>query len=192
MDRELGVTVANSEASPSRAKDNTNVLFAQDYYFKFGTAAPWIDDSNVNEFPTQMPFVRVQQRYDALQKYGGRVKRGLQTFVDLKALINQNSDTTLSNIPGPESPEYALRAMGLLANNFCASENTGTTNELLLARWYVNEIYLAISDIRSASNKDVALKSYQSGIKAANSFLNMMNRVITLKVGDKFELLNVQ
>jgi hypothetical protein len=70
-----------------------------------------------------------------------------------------------------------------------ASENTGTTNELFLARWYINEIYLDIDDIKNASSEAEALKSYSNAIKALNSLLGMLNRSITSKVGDPFDLL---
>lgn len=186
VDRQVGVTVQNSEASANRSADNSNVLFSQDYYFKFGVAAPWIDETNREEFPAQMPFTRTQQRYDALKKYGDRVIGGLNSVSNLKNVIDDGSYTS---IPDGNNPQYALRALGLLANNLCASENTGTTNELLLARWYVNEIYLAIGDIRSARNPEAARASYRSAIKAANSVLTMLNRVITPKVGDQFALL---
>jgi hypothetical protein len=75
-----------------------------------------------------------------------------------------------------------------MANGFLASENTGTTNELLLARWYINEISLDIDDIKSAASKEDALKSYNAAIKALNSYLGLLNRVITTKVGDKWDL----
>ncbi len=185
VDRPVGVTINNPEASFTRAFDNSNVLFQQDYFFKFGTAAPWIDESNRLEFPTQMPFVRVQQRYDALQKYGTRVQRGLEQVENL--LSTKNTEGTVLEA---DHPVYALRALGLLANSFCASENTGTTNELLLARYYVNEIYLGINDIRM--NPDRAKQAHRSCLKAANSYLNMMNRVITPKVGEPFVLLDIR
>ena len=189
VDREVGVTVGNSEASARRAVDNTNVLFTQDYYFKFGTAAPWIDDSNRLEFPATMPFTRTQQRYDALQKYGSRVAAGLQAVaVDLVQPIQSGH---YADIAPADSPIYALRALGLLANNMIASENTGTTNELLLARWYVNELYLAIGDIKAAASFEEAKKAHKSAVKAANSYLNMMNRVISPKVGDPFKLFQI-
>jgi hypothetical protein len=78
--------------------------------------------------------------------------------------------------------------MGLLANDFLASENTGTTNELLLARWYINKIFLDIDKIKNAASKEAALKAYDATIKGTNSYLGLLNRVITSKVGDKFEL----
>ena len=77
VDRDVGVTVGNSEASTSRKVDNSNVLFSQDNYFKFGVAAPWIE-ADSTEFPKTMPFVLSQQRYDSLKKYGERVKAGAQ------------------------------------------------------------------------------------------------------------------
>ena len=78
---------------------------------------------------------------------------------------------------------------GLMANGFLASENTGTTNELLLARWYINEISLDIDDIKNASSKEDASAAYKAATKAVNSYLALLNRVMTSKVGDKFVLL---
>jgi hypothetical protein len=191
VDREVGVQVGNPEASPSRKPDNSNVIFDKDHYFKFGVAAPWIAPGST-EFPKSMPFTPSQQRYDALKKYGSRVKNGVQFLQGLEDGLKASTDDFASAIPDPSStPEYALRPMGLLANSFLASENTGTTNELFLSRWYINEIYLLLGDTRSASNKDDAMKSYAVAKKALNSYLGLMNRVITSKVGDPFELVPV-
>jgi hypothetical protein len=69
-----------------------------------------------------------------------------------------------------------------------ASENTGEKKQLLLCRWYINEMYLAIEDIRTyATNQQDAKKYYTTLIKAMNSYYTMMNRVRTSKVGDPFE-----
>ena len=189
VDRELGPQVGNPEASASRKFDNSNVLFGQDTYFKFGTASPWIEPGDTS-FPKQMPFVLSQQRYDALKKYGEKVIRGAKAVEALGDVINSTPVEEFgAKILPPDAPEYYLRPMGLLANNFLASENTGTTNELFLARWYINEVYLDIADMRAAKSKEDALKSYEAAKKALNSFFGMMNRVITAKVGDKFELI---
>lgn len=185
VDRDVGVQVANSEASPSRKADNSNVIFDKDHYFKFGVAAPWIEPGST-EFPKSVPFTPSQQRYDALKKYGSRIKAGVQFIGSLENTVKNNP----SEIPDPASaPEYALRAMGLLANSFLASENTGATNELYLARWYINEIYLLLGDVRTASSANEAAKSYAVVKKATNSYLGLMNRVISAKVGDPLELL---
>jgi hypothetical protein len=183
VDREVGVTVGNSEASTSRKVDNSNVLFSQDNYFKFGVGAPWIEPDST-EFPKTMPFVLSQQRYDSLKKYGDRVKAGIQNVNELMEVISAGNFASISN---GDDPKYALRPLGLLANGFLGSENTGTTNELLLARWYINEVYLRLVDMHNASNKDEAMIAYKAAKKSINSYLTMMNRVITAKVGDKFE-----
>lgn len=184
VDYEVGVTVGNPQASASRKPDNSNVIFSQDYYYKFGTAAPWIEPGNT-EFPKTMPFTPSQQRYDTMKKYRERVQRGIDLIASLGEVIAKGDYATIAD---STAPEYSIRPMGLMANNFLASENTGTTNELLLARWYINEINLDIDDIKNASSKDDAVKSHLAAINALNSFLGMLNRVITSKVGDKFDL----
>ena len=182
LDRTVSVTFGNSEASPSRKSDNSNVLFNQDNYYKFGAAAQWIEPGNT-DFPKTMPFVLSQQRYEALKKYGSRVKSAVDEIV---AIGNAASP---ADIPDATDPVYQLRALGLLANSFLASENTGTTNELMLSRWYINEVYLRIGDTKSALEKGDANEAklcYSYVKKAMNSFLTMMNRQITTKVGDPF------
>jgi hypothetical protein len=182
VDREVGTTVGNAQASASRKVDNTNVLFMQDYYFKFGTAAPWIEPDST-EFPKSMPFTRSQQRYEALKKYGERIQSGLLQIASLKKATRSDiGDASAADV-------YQLRPMGLLANNLLASENTGTTNELMLARYYINEILLLVNDMRTAESDEQARKIYPAVQSATNSYLTLMNRVITEKVGDKFAYL---
>jgi hypothetical protein len=186
VEYEVGVQVGNSLASKSRKADNSNVVFSQDYYYKFGTAAPWIDTGTGSmEFPKTMPFVPTQQRYEAMKKYRERVQRGVDLVVNLKNAIE---DGSFRDVADGSAPEYSIRPMGLLANNLLASENTGTTNELLLSRWYINEIFLDINDVQSAASKEQALQSYEAALKALNSYLGLLNRVITPKVGDKWDL----
>ena len=186
VDYEVGVTASNPQASKSRRADNSNVVFNQDYYFKFGTAAPWIENGST-EFPKTMPFTPSQQRYDTMKKYRERVQRGINLIADIGEAVRNGN---YASIQDGTAPEYSIRPMGLLANGFLASENTGTTNELLLSRWYINEMYLDINDIKGASSKEEAMKSYDALTKALNSYLGLLNRVITSKVGDKFELVN--
>lgn len=182
VEYEVGVTVGNPLASASRKSDNSNVVFGQDYYFKFGTAPEFIEKGST-EFPKTMPFTPSQQRYDTMKKYRERVQRGIDLVAGLDEVIQKGE---YASIPDGSAPEFSIRPMGLLANGFLASENTGTTNELFLARWYINEIFLDIDDIRSAPSKDAALKAHAAAKKALNSYLTLMNRVITSKVGDPF------
>lgn len=182
LDREVGVRVGNPEASPSRARDNSNVIFNQDNYFKFGAAAQWIPPGTT-DFPKTMPFVLSQQRYDALKKYGARVTAAQDVLGQI------GGAAAASDVPEQTDPAYQLRALGLLANSFFASENTGTTNELMLARWYINEIYLRIGDYRGALEKGDATEAkacFGYMTKALNSYLTLLNRSITSKVGDPF------
>ena len=185
VDYEVGVTVGNAEASKSRKSDNSNVLFNQDYYFKFGTAPQWIEDGNT-DFPKTMPFSPSQQRYDTNKKYRERVQRGIDLVTGLEQAVKNGEYSSI--LPGSD-PQYSLRPMGLLANGFLATENTGTTNELLLSRWYINEIGLQIDDVKNAASKDEAVKSYKALVKATNSYMALLNRVITSKVGDKFAMI---
>ncbi|KAL7575090.1 hypothetical protein ACA910_000458 [Epithemia clementina (nom. ined.)] len=191
VDRAVGITVGNEEASLSRKADNSNVLFGQDYYFKFGTAAPWIEPDNT-DFPKTMPFTKSQQRYDALKKYRSRIQSGLERIQALVHAAGDNSGSLLLEVVAdPTAADvYSLRPMGLLANAMLASENSGATNELFLARWYINELYLLINDVRNAATTPEQAKKLALIIrKATNSYLTLMNRVIIPKVGDKFEYL---
>ncbi|KAL3905508.1 MAG: hypothetical protein SGILL_009651 [Bacillariaceae sp.] len=183
VDYEVGVTVGNPLASPARKFDNSNVIYGQDYFYKFGTAPQFIEKGST-EFPKTMPFTLSQQRYDTNKKYRERVQRGVDLVSGLKDAIEKGD---YSSIPDGSAPEYSIRPMGLMANGFLASENTGTTNELFLARWYINEIFLDLNDIQQATSKEAAMKSYTAAKKALNSYLTMLNRVITPKVGDPFE-----
>ena len=133
-----------------------------------------------------MPFTPSQQRYDTMKKYRERVQRGVDLIRDLGDTIAKGE---YASIPDGSAPEYSIRPMGLMANGFLASENTGTTNELLLSRWYINEIALDIDDIKNAPSKEAAAKSHRAAVKAVNSYLGLLNRVITSKVGDKFDLI---
>ena len=56
-------------------------------------------------------------------------------------------------------------------------------------RWYINEICLLIDDMRKEGADRKAL--YESIRGAVNSYLTLMNRVITSIVGDKFEYISV-
>jgi hypothetical protein len=183
VEYEVGVRVGNPEASASRKFDNSNVLFGQDYFFKFGTAPSFIEKGNT-EFPKTMPFTSSQQRYDTMKKYRERVQRGIDLVAGLNQAIEKGEWSSISD---GSAPEYSFRPMGLMANGFLASENTGTTNELFLCRWFLNEIALDIDDIKAAPSKDAAMASYIAAKKALNSYLTLLNRVITSKVGDHFE-----
>lgn len=125
------------------------------------------------------------RRYDNLKKYGSRVQSGIDTIIDtINSAIKSNTYATIADA---SDPIYQIRPLGLLANGFLASENTGATNELFLARWYINEIYLRIGDVKGAATEGDASEAYGAAKKAINSYLSMMNRQISSKVGEKFK-----
>lgn len=121
-----------------------------------------------------------------MKKYRERVERGIDRIAALKDSIKSGE---YGSILDGSAPEYYIRPMGLMANGFLASENTGSTNELLLSRWYINEIALDIDDIKNASSKEDAQFAYDAMVNAVNSYVNLLNRVITPKVGDKLSLI---
>jgi hypothetical protein len=184
VDSEVGVTVGNPQASKSRNPDNSNVVFTRDYYYVLGTAAPWIENGST-EFPKTMPFTPSKQRYETMKKYRERIQRGVDLIAGLGETIRSGNYAAVLDA---SAPEYSIRPMGLLASGFLVSDNAAANNELLLSWWYINEMYLGINDIKSAGSKDEALQAYDALIKALNSYLGLLNRVITAKVGDKWEL----
>ena len=127
---------SNPDASRSRDPMNSNVLFSQDFYFKYGRSPPFLQDAT-SEIPDggAVPFTRVQQRYEAYGKYAARVLAGVEAFRALKGAVDNGSWATVAS----DDTKYNLRAMGLLANGLMASENNGPGNVLFLTRWYVNE-----------------------------------------------------
>lgn len=156
--------------------------FGQDFYFKYGRSAPFLADAST-PLPDNnaMPFTRVQQRYEAYNKYVPRVIAGIRAFTDLKGDIKAGTWKTIQK----DDPKYAARPMGLLANGLMASENTSPANVLFLTRWYINEFYLDIGDIAKAPTADEAMKSWNRGRNALNSVIIILNKNINAKVGDQ-------
>lgn len=149
-------------------------LFPSDFYSKFGKRPAPIDSTDT--LPGAPPFVRVQTRYDAYQKYAPKINVGLAAFKDLAQAPNQKSADTLVK---------TLRPMGLLANNLLATDSV--TNELLLARYYINEVFFKIADVDWSRN-DVSALVDQARLNL-NSYLVVVNRAIPPTVGDAFPLL---
>ena len=194
-DREIGILVNNPNASPLRKYDNSNVLFDKDYYYKFGTGMPNIEPPGNTSFPKNIPFTKSQQRYDALKKYRERIVGSLQL---LQSLPQKTKSSMMVADPKSKEDVYQLRAMGLLANGLLASDNNGLPNEVFLARYYINEIYLRLIELTSISSTNSVTTSNDANVvqqqqviyscieKATNSYLTLMNRAITTKVGEPF------
>lgn len=177
---------SNPAASKSRDAMNGNVLFGQDFYFKYGRSAPFLQDAS-SPLPDNgaMPFTRVQQRYEQYSKYATRVQAGIDAFAAVEGQIKAGDWAKVD----ATSPAFALRTLGLLANGLMASENTSPANVVFLTRWYVNEVYLDLGDVAKAKDKKDALASWARGKGALNSALIILNKEISPKVGAQFATL---
>ena len=177
---------SNPAASKSRDAMNGNVLFGQDFYFKYGRSAPFLQDAS-SPLPDNgaMPFTRMQQRYEQYSKYATRCQAGIDAFAAVEGQIKAGDWAKVD----ATSPAFALRTLGLLANGLMASENTSPANVVFLTRWYINEVYLDLGDVAKAKDKKDALASWARGKGALNSALIILNKEISPKVGAQFATL---
>ncbi|KAJ1445724.1 hypothetical protein M885DRAFT_549043 [Pelagophyceae sp. CCMP2097] len=175
--------------SPSQALErefsNSNVLFKEDFWYKFGLKPGPLDPLNP-ALPGVPPFVRVQTRYDAYAKYSSKVNQGLNDFLAVFPAIQSGDKAALKT--AADATMRSLRPMGLLANNLLATDTV--PNEVLLARYYVNEAYLSLIDISDVADKADATKKFDSARNSMNSYLLVVNRVIIPKVGTPFALIS--
>jgi len=85
----------------------------------------------------------------------------------------------------------STRKMVLLATALLTSPNySGPPRDLFVARYYVNEVAFAASEMRDAiDSRDInrARDAWEYGKDSWNSYYAVVNRAIVPKVGDKFE-----
>ena len=84
----------------------------------------------------------------------------------------------------PLLPAYAV----LTSPNF-----SGPSRELLVSRYYINECAYATKELaRAIDDRDTAtaLGLWEFGKDSWNSYLSIVNRSISPKVGDKFEMIS--
>jgi hypothetical protein len=90
----------------------------------------------------------------------------------------------------PPSPVDAQLKMVLFASAMLTSPNySGSSKELLVARFYVNEFKFAVTEIGNAiQNQDAtrALAAWEFGKDSFNSYNQVINQQIVPKVGDPF------
>jgi hypothetical protein len=190
-----------------RGQFNEKALFSEDFYFKFGLR-PTPEDLK-NKPVEELPFAPIQRRYTGYSKYSERVNTGLSLYggvlrtkvqegawADIGPLLEKGSKGKGSNAKGegtgvaPSELRSACRAMGLFGNTVLQSENdSGTTSVNLLARHLINEFYFAMDDVAlaaEAGDQSAAKAAWLKGQGYANAYLDIVNRAITSKVGDKF------
>ena len=153
-------------------------------------------------------YVSLKQRIPAYSNYAFSIVQGANSFKKMGVeLDNLNHPTENGLVPqtdwntvlsflrksGSTTPTPildCLRKMVLLASAMLTSPNyTGPPFELLIARFYVNEVSFALDEIEEAiENYDLkrALDAWAFGRDSFNSYFTVINRAIVPKVGDKF------
>ena len=168
----------------------------------FGACQTKSDGSSTNS----CTYVSLKQRIPAYSKYAFSIGLGSKEFVnlreDLKKCAQSNSSadwrtasTYVVTPPQttPPPPIDALLKMALFASSMLTSPNySGPSRELLVARFYVNEVSYAMEEISAAIDaRDAqrALAAWDFGKDSWNSYFQIVNDKISPKVGDKFDLI---
>ena len=151
-------------------------------------------------------YVSLKQRIPAYSKYAFNIALGAKEYRLLgKALQDaaaSNADQAwdvaasyVSPLPSksPPPPVDALLKMVLFASAVLTSPNyNGPNRELLVARFYVNEVSFATKEIRDAiqaRDSRRALSAWEFGKDSWNSYFQIVNEKIVPKVGDKFKMI---
>ena len=198
---------------------NKDALIREDYWYFSGKKPPRRLD--IDAFPANDPtwnawgectksevtgnscvYVSLKQRIPAYGKYAYTISYGAREYAKLGKILkssNPNWNEAASLVdPGldtkmPSPAVDALLKMALLATQMLTSPNyTGPSRELLVSRYYINEVSFAIRELDKAiDERDVnkALGLWEFGKDSWNSYANIVNRAIVPKVGDKFEMI---
>lgn len=154
-------------------------------------------------------YVSLKQRQPAYGKYAFSIQLGASEFQQLGDLLRMGvKNNGLSEkdwnaaakfVDGgyeqrmPAPTVDALLKMALFATQMLTSPNySGPSRELLVSRYYINETAFATKELASAIDKrdlNTALGLWDFGKDSWNSYLSIVNRAISPKVGDKFEML---
>ena len=199
-------------------KANKNALIREDYWYMSNSLPPRkldalsadFDNPKWNTWGTcetsaagnSCTYVSLSQRIPAYSKYAFNIRLGASDFSKLGSAIFQKSEpdwdiaaSYLNDTPtGMPSPmKDSLLKSALFATGMLTSPNySGPPKELLVARFYVNEVAFSVEELRSAvMSKDSkrAKAAWEFGKDSWNSYFTVVNKNIVPKVGDKFEKL---
>jgi hypothetical protein len=166
----------------------------------FGSCETKEDGSATNS----CTYISLKQRIPTYSKYAFSISLGAKEYNLLrKALVEaseSNSNdawataasfiTTLPQTP-PPPPVDALLKMVLFASGMLTSPTySGISRELLVARFYVNEVSFALKEIAAAVEaRDAprALAAWDFGRDSWNSYYQIVNEKVSPKVGEKFD-----
>ena len=209
---------STAAAIPYELRDrrgNKDALIREDYWYMMGKTPPRLmgegmmktDNPQWNTFGTcetsggtnSCTYVSIkQQRIPAYSKYAFLIRLGAKDFSRLGAALAVADWETAEKLLSPASsvPPPAIDAllkMILFASSMLTSPNySGPNRELLVARFYVNECGFATKEVAAAveaRDLERARAAWDFGRDSWNSYLTIVNRQITPKVGDKFELI---
>jgi hypothetical protein len=195
-------------------KSNKGALIREDYWFMMGKTPPRkldgpliTDDPEFNAFGSceasqgnggsnSCTYVSLKQRIPTYSKYGFIIALGAKEYSMLGNSL-RNGDwkgavpylMTKPEQP-PPPPVDALLKMVLFASGMLTSPNySGPSKRLLIARFYANEKGFAIQEIKDAidaGDQQRAIAAWEFGKDSWNSYFQIVNDSISVKVGDKF------
>lgn len=197
-------------------KSNKGTLIREDYWFMMGKTPPRkldgpliTDDPEFNAFGScetsqsngggsnSCTYVSLKQRIPTYSKYGFSIAFGAKEYSmlgkslrkgDLKGAVPYLL-TEPTQTPPPSVD--ALLKMVLFASGMLTSPNySGPSKRLLVARFYANEVGFAIEEIKDAidaQDQQRAIAAWEFGKDSWNSYFQIVNDSISVKVGDKFE-----
>mmetsp|Transcript_26313 Transcript_26313/g.39856 ORF Transcript_26313/g.39856 Transcript_26313/m.39856 type:complete len:265 (+) Transcript_26313:63-857(+) len=194
-------------------KGNKESLIREDYWYMMGKLPPRRlkagvdigDDPKWNAFGTcdssggtnSCTYVPLKQRIPAYSKYAFLISVGAKDFSKIgKALSSLDWEVAESLLSDSESgmPSAitdSLLKMVLFASSMLTTPNySGPSRELLVARFYANEVGFAVKELKhavDARNLDRAMAAWVFGKDSWNSYFTLVNKQISEKVGDKFE-----
>ena len=195
-------------------KSNKGTLIREDYWYMMGKTPPRrldgpliTDDPEFNAFGScdtsqsnggsnSCTYVSLKQRIPTYSKYGFSIALGATEYSMLGTSL-RNGDwkgaipylMTEPQQPPPPSVD-ALLKMVLFASGMLTSPNyNGPSKRLLVARFYANEVGFAIEEIKEAideRDQQRAISAWEFGKDSWNSYYQIVNDSISVKVGDKF------
>ena len=195
-------------------KSNKGTLIREDYWYMMGKTPPRkldgpliTDDPEFNAFGScetsqenggsnSCTYVSLKQRIPTYSKYGFAISLGAKEYSMLGNSLRRgdwNGATSyLMQDPQQSSPPSvdALLKMVLFASGMLTSPNySGPSKRLLVARFYANEVGFAIEEIKEAidaRDQQRAIAAWDFGRDSWNSWIQIVNDSISVKVGDKF------
>ena len=195
-------------------KSNKGTLIREDYWFMMGKTPPRklngpliTDDPEFNAFGScetsqsnggsnSCTYVSLKQRIPTYSKYGFSIALGASEYSMLGSSLRKGDWKaaipylmTEPQQPPPPSVD-ALLKMVLFASGMLTSPNySGPSKRLLVARFYANEVGFAIEEMKDAideRDQQRAILAWEFGKDSWNSYYQIVNDSISVKVGDKF------